>query len=87
MTHFEGFLKDCLEREGFTQVRLVPRIDEHGKVRFYAHPQGVNGETFDGEVSGKHVRAIDPAEAPVDEPEDDGQNDEPVDLVDEGQDD
>lgn len=83
MNTFESFLVDCMGREGFTQVRLVPRIDEHGNVRFYAHPQGINGETFDGEVSGKHVRAVVTDDLPADdEPEEDGQNYEPVDPAD-----
>lgn len=58
MNDFEDFLGDCLNR-GADQVRLVPRFNEEtGKIVFYAHPQGVSGETFEGEVSGKHVRNI-----------------------------
>ena len=78
MNHFEGFLKDCMGLKDFAHVRLVPRIDEHGKVRFYAHPHGINGDTFDGEVSGKHVRAIESGE-PAEEPVDDAPDEEPVD--------
>ena len=47
MNNFEEFLKDCLDR-GATQVRLVPRSNDNGAVAFYAHPQGVSGDTFDG---------------------------------------
>ena len=47
MNTFEDFLKDCLDK-GASQVRLVPRISDNGAVAFYAHPQGVDGDTFDG---------------------------------------
>ena len=69
MNNFEDFLRDSIER-GANQVRLVPRIDAAtGKVVFYAHAQNVSesGETFEAEVSGKHVRRLinDPVSVPV----------------------
>lgn len=59
MKHFEEFLTNCMGL-GHTQVKLVPRIDEHGKVAFYAVGQGgpVSGDTFDAIVEGKHVRRV-----------------------------
>ena len=69
MNNFEDFLTDCLDR-GANQVRLVPRFNEEtGKIAFYAHAQNVSesGETFEGEVSGKHVRRLinDPVSVPT----------------------
>jgi hypothetical protein len=57
--HFESFLADCLS-QGHTQVKLVPRLDVHGKIAFYAVGQGgpTSGETFDAVVEGKHVRRV-----------------------------
>ena len=54
--HFESFLKDCMD-QGHTQVKLVPRIDDNGKVAFYAVGQcGPNsGETFDASVGGNVI--------------------------------
>ncbi len=63
--HFESFLQDCMDL-GHTQVKLVPRIDEHGKVTFYAVGQcgPASGETFNAVVEGKHVRRA--MDVPVD---------------------
>ncbi len=57
--HFEAFLATCMD-QGHTQVKLVPRIDDHGKVAFYAVGQcgPASGETFEAVVSGKHVRRM-----------------------------
>lgn len=54
MNTFEDFLTDCLAR-GASQVRLVPRIRDDGGIAFYAHPQGVDGDTFDGVVAGDTI--------------------------------
>lgn len=49
---FEAFLRDCIRKDA--EVRLVPvRIGT--AVRFYAHPQGVNGRTVDFEVRGNRL--------------------------------
>jgi len=57
--HFESFLRDCMD-QGHTQVKLVPRIDDNGKVAFYAVGQcgPVSSETFEAVVAGKHVRRV-----------------------------
>jgi len=57
--HFESFLQDCMD-QGHTQVKLVPRIDDNGKVAFYAVGQcgRVSSETFEAVVEGKHVRRV-----------------------------
>ena len=72
MNHFENFLKGCLHL-GQTQVKLVPRINEHGKVEFYAVGQcgPASGDTFNGVVEGKHVRWLDDEPAEEEEGEDD----------------
>jgi hypothetical protein len=57
--HFESFLQDCLDW-GHTQVKLVLRVNEHGKIAFYAVGQcgPTSGETFEAVVEGKHVRRV-----------------------------
>ena len=57
MNTFEDFLTDCVAR-GASQVRLVPRVrgeDEQEGIAFYAHPQGVDGDTFDGIAVGDTI--------------------------------
>jgi len=57
--HFESFLAGCLS-QGHTRIMLVPRIDIHGKVAFYAIGQcgPTSSETFEAVVEGKHVRRM-----------------------------
>ena len=53
---FGAFLSDCIDSQ--TEVRLVP-IRVGGLVRFYAHPQGVDGDTVDYEVRGNSLVPLD----------------------------
>ncbi len=67
MSTFEDFLTDCMD-QGHTQVKLVPRINAHGSVAFYAVGQcgPISGETFDAVmVDGEIINMTQP-EAPVD---------------------
>ena len=64
MNTFEDFLTDCLAR-GASQVRLVPRIRDDGEIAFYAHPQGADGDTFDGVAVGDGIINMAQPEAPL----------------------
>ena len=40
-------------------VRMIPTVNKAtGRIEFYAYSQGVSGEVFEGEVTGKHVRRV-----------------------------
>lgn len=45
MKRFEELLRYAAERS--REVRLVPMIDERGRVQFYAHIHGANSDTVD----------------------------------------
>lgn len=54
---FEEFLKECYEKQA--EVRMVPRVEKDGAiVRFYAHPNGVNGSTVDYVVTGDIITKL-----------------------------
>jgi hypothetical protein len=63
---FETFLRSVIAFN--TDVRLVP-LRNGVAVRFYAHPQGVNGPTVDFEVRGNRLVPLGfPATEPKDSP-------------------
>ena len=52
---FEAFLRTHLNR-GIIDFSVRARKKFNGRITFYIHPQGQDGDTFDYEVDGMNLR-------------------------------